>query len=125
MPRRSARRMRQRNQIEGASFVADPERSANDFVEFFERKKLRDGEFADGNDEIGLKQIDFVVHPTRAISNFVWRGNAVAARGRFPRETATNGREVNRRANSFLVHSTKFAEPTEERASGGPRERFG
>src|SRR5947207_70075 len=80
MPRRSARRMRQRNQIEGASFVADPERSANDFVEFFERKKLRDGKFADGNDEIGLKQIDFVVHQTRETAVCATREGSVDQR---------------------------------------------
>jgi hypothetical protein len=116
--------MRKRYQIEGSSFVTYSERPADDFIEFFEWKKLSDGEFADGNDEIGLEQIDLIVHPARAISNFVRAGNSVATRGSFTREAATDGREVNRRANLILVHPTKFAEPTEESAPGCPGKRF-
>jgi hypothetical protein len=116
--------MRQWNQIEDAAFIANPKQSADDFVQFFEREKLRDGEFADRNQELGLKQIDLVVHPGRAITDFVRRGNAIAAGRGFSRETATNGGKINFGADLFLADSAKFLEPAEERPARGPRERF-
>src|SRR4051812_48645557 len=116
--------MRQRNQLKRTPFITDPEGSPDDFIELFEWKKLGDGQLADGNDEIGLEQIDLVVHPARAISNFFRSRNAVATRGSFTREAATDGREINRRANLVLVHSTKFAQPTEKSAPGCPGKRF-
>src|SRR4051812_239292 len=79
MPGRGAGRVRQRYQIESATLVADGEGAADDLVEFFEGQELGDGQFADGNDEVRLKQIDLVVHPTRAVADFIRRRNSIAA----------------------------------------------
>src|ERR1041384_4468472 len=124
MPRRGARRVWQRNQFEGAPFIPNSKGSSDDFIEFFEGKKLGDGQFADGNDQIGLKQIDLTVHPAGAVSDFVWRGNAVATRGVFPWKTTADGGEIDLRAPLFFVPSAKLLEPAEERAARSPRKRF-
>src|SRR2546423_9857684 len=124
MPGRGAGRMRQRNQIEGAAFIANLKRAADDFVQFFKGKKLRDSEFADGNQKFGLEQIDFVIHPGRAVTDFVRRRNPIAASRRFPRETATNRGEINFGANLVFAHRAKFAKPSEERPACSPREWF-
>ena len=123
MPWRRAGRVGQRNQVEGALPVPNPNGSSDDFVEFFQGKKLGDREFADGDNELGPEQIDLVVHPRRAVSDFVRRWNAVAAGRGFPRETATDRSEVNFGANLFLGHRAEFLKPAEERAARGPRER--
>src|SRR5687768_6402301 len=98
MPGRGARRVRQGDQLEGSAVAAERERAAHDLVEFLEREELGDGEFAHGNDELRSQEVDFVIHPGRTIPNLVGRGDAVAACGSFAGETATNGREVNLRA---------------------------
>jgi hypothetical protein len=55
MPGRRAGRMRQWNQIESTAFIANPKQATDDFIQFFEGNELRDCEFADRNDEIGLE----------------------------------------------------------------------
>lgn len=124
MPGRGAGGMRERDKIEGAALVANGKRAANYFVEFFERKKLRDGEFADGDDQLGSQEIDLVVHPGRAIPNLIRRGNAIAAGRRFSGEATTNGGEINLRAHLFLGDSAELLKPAEECATRGPRKRF-
>src|ERR1700674_426351 len=116
--------MRQWNQIEGASFVTNSEGATDDFVQLLECEKLRDGEFSDGNDQLRLQEIDLIVHPVRAISDLVRRGNPIAASGRFGWKTPADGGEVNLRTHLGLGHVTKFLEPTEESAPGSPGERL-
>src|SRR5438105_4308336 len=111
MPGRGAGGMREGDKIEGAALVANGKRAPNYFVEFFEWKKLRDGEFADGDDQRGSQEIDLVVHPGRAIPNFIRRGNAIAAGRRFSGEATTNGREINFRAHLFFGHSAELLTP--------------
>jgi hypothetical protein len=124
MPGRGAGRMREWNQIEGAPFVANAKGASHDFVELLEWEELRDGEFADWDDQLRSQEIDLIVHPARAIPDFVGRRDAVAAAGGFSGKAATDGGEVNSGAHLFSVHSAKFLEPTEERAPRRPRERF-
>ena len=114
--------MRQRDEVEGAAIPAHCEGAAHDFIEFLERNKLRDRQFAHWDDKPGLQQIDLVIHPRRAIPDFIGRGNAVAAGGRFAGETAADGREVNLRAHLELSQLTKFLKPTEQRPASRPRE---
>jgi hypothetical protein len=114
--------MRQRDYFEGATVAADLEASPDDFVQLFEREELRDRQFTDGNDEARSQQIDLPIHPRRTISDFVWRWNAIATRGRFPGETSADRREVNLRADFRLIQVAEFLEPTEEGAACGPCE---
>ena len=114
--------MRQRDQIESATLSAHLENASNNFIEFLEGDKLRDRQFADWNNKSRPQEIDLVIHPRGAISNFIGRGNAVAACRRFARETATNGGEINLRAHFGFVHSAKFFEPTEQGPACRPRE---
>ncbi len=52
VPRRSAGRMRQRDQIETMPSPPDFEVAADDRIEFRDRNKLRDRKFADRDDQI-------------------------------------------------------------------------
>ena len=122
VPGRSAGWMRQRDYFEGATVAADLETAPNDFVQFFKHEELRDRKFADGDDEPRLQKIDLIIHPGRAIPDLVRRRNAVAARSRFPRETAADGREINLRAHFHFIQVTEFLEPAEERPARGPGE---
>ena len=124
MPRRSAGRMRQWNEVEGGAFAAYREGAAYNFIEFLERNKLRDRQFADGDDKPWSQQIDLVVHPRRAISNFIGRGNPISAGLRFARETTADGGEVDLRPHLGFGQLTKFLKPTEQRPASRPRERF-
>lgn len=116
--------MRQRNQVEGATVAPKGEGAPNYLVEFLEREELGDREFTDRNDELRLQQIDFVIHPGRTISNFVWRGDAVAACRSFPGKAAADGREINVRADLFLSQPAELLKPAEEGAARRPREGF-
>src|SRR5205814_198679 len=116
--------MWQWDQVESATFSAHLENAPYNFIEFLEGDKLRDRQFADWNNKLRPQEIDLVIHPRGAISNFIGRGNAVAASRRFARETATNGGEINLRAHFGFVHSAKFFEPSKKRAARGPRKWF-
>ena len=71
-----------------------------------------------------MEKIDFIVHPRRAIPDFVGRGNSVATGSGLAGKTAADRGEINLGANLFFVHPAKLLEPAEERPSGRPREWF-
>lgn len=114
--------MRQRNEVEGATIAAHPECAPDDFIQFGERNKLRDRQFADWNNKTWSQEIDLVIHPRRAIPNFIGRRDPIATRGRFARETAADGSKINLRPHLDLSQMTKFFEPTKERAACRPCE---
>jgi hypothetical protein len=124
MPGRSSGWMGKRNQIKSATLPPDLEGAAYDLVEFLEREELGDGEFADGNDELRSQKVDLVVHPGRAISDFVRRRDAVATGGSFSGKTAADCSEINPRPHLFFAHPAELLEPSEESAARGPCERF-
>ena len=64
VPGRRTGWMGQWDQIEYATVATQFESAPDDFVEFGEGDKLRDGQFADGNDEARSQKVDFVVEPT-------------------------------------------------------------
>ncbi len=115
--------MGQWDHFELATVSAERERSADNFVQFFEGKKLSDGKFAYRNDQLRSQQIDLVVHPGRTIPDFIRRRNAVSAGGRLPWKAAADRGEINLRAHLRLIQMTEFIEPAEERAAGRPCER--
>ena len=55
--------MRQWNHIERAMAAMQPEGPAYYFVELRENKKLGDRKFADRDDELWSKKVDFIIHP--------------------------------------------------------------
>lgn len=124
MPGGGAGRVGQWNQVEGAAVVAELKRSTHDFVELLEGKKLGDREFADGNDELWSQKIDFIIHPGRTIPDFVRRRDAVAARGGFAGEAATDCGKINLGTDLFLAQRAELLEPPEKRATRGPRKWF-
>jgi hypothetical protein len=116
--------MGQRNHVEGPAIATLRKGSADHFVEFFERQELRNGQFADWNDEARSQQFDFVVHPGRTIPNFVGSRNTISPRGRFPREAAADGGKINPGAHFCFAQIAKLLEPTEEGAARRPGKRF-
>ena len=124
VPGRGAGRMRQWNQIEPMVRAFDIKFPTNHFFQFLAADELGDGEFADGNDQLRLEEIDFIVHPRRAIPDFVGRGNSVTSGSSLAGKTATDRGEINLGADLFFVHAAKLLEPTEERPARCPREWF-
>jgi len=116
--------MGQWDQVERAAIAAQLEGAAHDFVELFEWKKLRDRKFPDRNDKSWLEKIDLIIHPRRTIPDLVRSWNAVPTRAGLSGKTAAHSREINFRANLFLVQSAELLEPAEERSSRSPGERF-
>lgn len=114
--------MGQWDYIECATATTQPEGPPYDFVELLENNKLCDRKFADRNDELWLQKIDFIIHPARAISDFIRRRNAIATRGCLAGKTAANRSKVNPRAHLRFTQMTELIEPTEERAASRPGE---
>lgn len=123
MPGRSAGWVGQRDHFEGAPVAVERERTADDFVELLESKKLRDRKFAHGNNEPRPQEIDFIVHPGRAIPDLIRRRHPVAAGGRLAGKAAADGGKINPRANLRFIQLTEFVEPSKERAPSRPGKR--
>jgi len=114
----------ERDEVENAVLVSNGKGAANDFIEFFERQKLGNGEFADWDDQFGTQEIDLVIHPGRTVPDFVRRRNPIPARRRFAREATTDRGEVNFGANLLFIHAAELLEPAEQRPASCPREWF-
>ena len=115
--------MWQWDQVERATLSAHLENAPYNFIEFLEGDKLRDRQFANGNNETRLKDCEFVVHPRRAIADLHRVRNPIRAAAGFPGKTATDSGEVNARTHLPFIHSAKFFEPAKERLPGRMRER--
>ncbi len=105
--------MRQRNEIITLAPVLHPEGPADDLVEFFDGKELRDGQFANGDNEARPENLKFVVHPTCAVADFVGRGNTIATGGSLAREATADGGEVDPLSHIRFTKAAEFLEPTE------------
>lgn len=115
--------MGQRNQIEGNAIATEDEFSANDIFQLFERNKLGDGKSAHSYDESWLQNLEFLVHPGRAIANFLRIRHPIGAAGRFSGKTAADGCEVNAGAHDWFSQPAEFFKPAEERFASGVGER--
>ena len=116
--------MGQWDYVKRATVPPQLEGAAYDFVELLESKKLCDRKFAHRDDELWLQELDFIIHPARAILDLFRRRNAVAARGGFSGKAAADRGEVNLRAHLYFTQVTEFVEPIEESAASGPGERL-
>ena len=100
--------MRQRNEIEACSDSFHGETAADDIHPVSRSNELRDGQIADRNDKTRTQDFKFVVHPERAIANFLRARNAIAAAGGFAGKTAADCGKINLRAHFCFGQSTKF-----------------
>ena len=91
------------------------------FAEFFHRYQLADRQFANRQDQVGFKQIDFRLQPVCAIIDFKRTRYAVATLWIFARKTAANRREVNPLASFILTPTQGRLEPFEKRLARRPR----
>jgi hypothetical protein len=126
--------MWERNHFKAMSGAFDPEFSTDYFFQPvwepdsflykpFAIDKLCYRQSADRNYELGLKNLDFIIHPRRAVTNLVWCGNTIAAARSFSGKTPADRREINLRANDRFIHAARFFEPTEKRFAGRMRKR--
>ena len=123
VPRRSTGRMRQRDKIEDVSGAMRPRFATDHLIQFRALDKLRDRQTADGNYQTRFQDFDFLVHPGRAIMNFIRRRHAIGSAGRFSRKTSTYSGEINLRSHDGFVHSAKLIEPAEKCLPSGMGER--
>ena len=123
MPRRRARGMRQRDDVEGATVPAHRKNAADDGIQFGHHHELPDSQFSHGNDEMRSQNIELIVHPCGAIADLIGRRTTIAAGGRFSGETATDCRKINASAHLGFGHSAEFVKPAEQGAAGCPRKR--
>jgi len=86
--------MRQREQFEGMSCDSHWQNPANHIDKLFERKKLGDGKFTHGNDEVGFEELDFSKQPAGAVLNLLAIRNAISALGVLARKASANGCEI-------------------------------
>ena len=116
-----ARGVRQWNHIEAMSSAFHSKFTRDHFLKFCAVDKLCDGQSAHRNDETRLQNSYLIVHPRRAVANFIRGWNAVCAAGIFPRKTSAHRREIDLRSNSGFVHPAEFFEPAEKRFASGMR----
>jgi hypothetical protein len=115
--------MGQGDEIKRHAMVIDQKLATNHFIEFGEGDELRDCQFSDWNHQPRPQDFELVIHPGGAIANFLGRRDPVAATGRFPRETSTDGSEVNGGSKGSFVHSSEFFEPAKKCFAGRMSER--
>ena len=111
--------MRQRNYVEMMPRTFYLKFAADYLLQFFAVDELHDSQPSYGNDETGPQNLNFVVHPRRAIANLIWHWNAIRAAGIFPRKTPADCREINFRSNCGLVHTAKLFEPSKKSFTSG------
>jgi hypothetical protein len=95
--------MGQGDHVERPTIPTELERTANDCVELLESKKLRDRKFTHGDDKPRLQELDFIVHPGRAVPDFIRRRDSIAPRGRLAGEAAADRGKINSRANFDFI----------------------
>lgn len=122
MPGRRAGGVGQGNEIKGMLAIADPELLADALIEAAVGNELFDGEFADGNDEFGLENIQFLFEPGAAVGDFITRRNAVAAGFFFAGETTADRSHVNTVTKTRFVQPGGFLEPFEQGFASRPCE---
>ena len=99
MPGRSARRVRQRCEIEGLPPFLDPDHLANDPGQGRDgSQELTDRQFPNGNDQLRPEEIELCAHPGVAMFNFLPRRNTITALLVLSGKTAANCSHVHCRA---------------------------
>ncbi len=115
--------MRKRNHVEAMPGTLNAKFAADHFFQLRRIDELRDSQPTDGNDEARPQNFDFIVHPGRAVANFVRSRNAIRAARIFSGKTAANRCEINFRTDCRFVHPAKFFEPPKKRFASGMRKR--
>ena len=115
--------MRKRYQIRLVGSKPDPRLCPDDLAERRTHHELLDGQPADRDHELWLKDLKLALEPSGAVRDFLAGGHSISAAGLFPRETATHGRHVDRGPERRLVQSAALFEPSKERPSGRPGKR--
>jgi hypothetical protein len=123
VPGRRAGRMRQRNQVEAVARIDDAKFATNYVFQFYTGDEPRHRQAADWNNETGLQNPNFIIHPQRTVANLTRRWDTVGSAGIFAGEAAAHGGEINLRSNGCFVHAAKLFEPTKECFAGSVRKR--
>ena len=109
-----ARGMRQWNHIKAVFPACNPKFARDHFLEFCAVDKLHDSQSAYGNDETRLQNPDLIVHPWRAVADFVRCWNPISSAGILSGKTSADSCEINLRSNGGLIQSAGLFEPAKE-----------
>jgi hypothetical protein len=115
--------MRKRNHVESVSRPFSS-KSVTDYVfQFHAINELHNSQPAQGNNEAWPQNLDFIVHPGRAVADFIRRRNTVCAAGILSGKATAHRCEINFRSNRGFVHTAEFFEPAEKGLPSSVRER--
>ena len=123
MPGRRTGGMRKRNHVEAMPGTLNAKFAADHFFQLRTIDELCDSQPTDGNNEARQQNFDFIIHPGRAVANFVRSRNAIRAARIFSGKTAANRCEINFGTDCSFVHPAKFFEPPKKRLTSGMRKR--
>ena len=115
--------MRKRNHVEAMPGTLNAKFAADHFFQLRTIDELRDSQPTDGNNEARPQNFDFIIHPGRAVANFVRSRNAIRAARIFSGKTATDRCEINFRSDCSFVHPAEFFEPAKKCLASGMRKR--
>ena len=123
VPGRRAGRMGQRDNFCAVAVKGDGVKFTDHIVEFFHLQQLADRQFANRQDQIGFKQIDFRLQPVPAAFDFGRTRHTIAALGIFTRKTAAHCGHVNTLPKSLFLKPDAL-EPFEHCFTGRPGKGF-
>ena len=109
--------------IHRALLKLDLVRKADNVGQLLNRENRGNGELPDGNEKLGLQNLDFSLEPTRAVFDLFCVRHAVAALWVLPWKTAADGGHVDAGPKRLLIE-TEGREPLEQGLAGGPGERL-
>src|SRR4029453_11361189 len=123
VPGRGAGGMRKRNAVEAMPGTLNAKFATDHFFQLRAIDELRNSQPTDGNDKAWPQNFDFIIHPGRAVVNFVRSRNAICAARIFSGKTAADRCEINFRTDCSFVHPAEFFEPPKKRLASGMRTR--
>ncbi len=91
-------------------------------IQFFDGHDLGDRQFADGQNKLWFKELQFCLQPGRAIADFILIGNPISAARVFSGETAAHCRHIDCLPESLFLQ-TDAGKPAKQRFACRPGKR--
>jgi hypothetical protein len=123
VPGRGARRMRKRDHVETVPCALNTKSAADHFFQLRAVDELHNSQSAYRNNQTRPQNFDFIIHPGRAIADFIRSRNAICAARILSGKTTADGGEINFRTNCSFVHPAEFFEPPKKRLTSCVRKR--
>lgn len=124
MPGRGTGRMRQWNRIQIVTKQAHAMQLADDVLHLFHCQHLRNGQLADGQDQLRTQQVDFRAQPVATLGDLALVGHPIPPFWILARKAPTHSGHVYPTAKVFLWQPDR-GEPLEHGLARSPRKRSG